>query len=82
MAACPASIDIPGVMRRLEAGNLSGARRAAKGNACASCAAIEGSPPCEKVCTRRDFAPRPVAIRDIVSGAAAPDRRGLERARA
>jgi prolycopene isomerase len=54
-AACPAGYDVPGIMRRLESGNLKGAaqqiiarRTAACG--CEACAASGKVPPCESAC--------------------------------
>jgi prolycopene isomerase len=74
-AVCPAGYDIPGIMRRLEAGNRVGARNAvAPGGRCNDClaehAAASGAAlaPCEAVCTRRGFAGAPVAISSIISG--------------
>lgn len=55
-AACPAKIDIPGIMRRLEADNVLGAARrlresGAWASSCAGCAAK----PCVRVCSRLSF---------------------------
>lgn len=66
-AACPSAIDVPGIMRRLEAGNYPGAARALKsavpGGACPRCEAK----PCLAVCARRGFAGAPVPI-DMLLG--------------
>jgi prolycopene isomerase len=72
-AACPASLDIPGLMRRLEMGNDQGARNLAQAAAppCGSCTARNGGPPCEKVCLRGDFAKEAVPIARIVAAALA-----------
>ncbi len=78
--ACPFALDIPGVMRRLEAGNGKGAAIAAgKGltglaSPCGRCDALrrggplQDKPPCEAVCTRSGFAGKPVAIMRILEG--------------
>lgn len=64
---CPAGIDIPGVLRRIEAGNTAGAarelhRRSLTGGLCGSdCPA-----PCEQHCYRRSFAGAPVRIADLM----------------
>lgn len=69
-AACPARPDIPGIMRRLEAGNLVGALRAMKEaglpEACGECRGPEGVPACESACARRTGRGKPVEIRLIV----------------
>jgi prolycopene isomerase len=57
--ACPASIDIRGVLRRVEMGNPVGARRLLPTPLpCAGCAAR----PCEKACYRATFTGSPVPI--------------------
>jgi len=64
---CPAGIDIPGVLRRMEAGNTTGAarelhRRSLTGGLCgADCPA-----PCEQHCYRRSFTGDPVRIADLM----------------
>ncbi len=63
--ACPASIDIPGFLRRIEAGNLEGAADAIRETNPLSelCGAIcPAERLCESVCTRREFADEPVPI--------------------
>jgi prolycopene isomerase len=68
-AACPAGIDVMGIMRRIEADNLDGARKrlreAMSGGAypCASCA----QRPCLSVCSRREVDERPVPIPELLS---------------
>jgi prolycopene isomerase len=71
MAACPVRLDIPGIMRRLEANNLTGAGGALESGAgaCALCAK-PGIPPCERACVRASFASGPLAIRRILAGLA------------
>jgi len=73
--ACPAGIDVPGALRRLECGNEAGAaRRVAESDrgrpgrepgrvSCVGCAA-----PCLEVCVRHDVDGRPVAIAELLSG--------------
>jgi len=65
VAHCPAGADLPGFMRRVEAGNLVGAARLLRernplaelcGYAC------EASARCERNCARRSFAGQPVNI--------------------
>jgi prolycopene isomerase len=57
--ACPASIDIRGILRRMEVGNPDGARRLLPTPLpCAGCAAR----PCEKACYRATFAGSPVPV--------------------
>ncbi len=86
-AACPGRLDVPGIMRRLEAGNLVGALRAAAASAAASsaaataasasvlcetcAAAAAGNPPCEAACILKSSADGSVRIRAAI--AAAPD---------
>jgi prolycopene isomerase len=66
---CPAGIDIPGVLRRMEAGNFAGAarevhRRSPFGELCGvSCSAGEL---CESRCYRRSFAGQPVRIAELL----------------
>jgi prolycopene isomerase len=43
VAACPCKLDVPGIMRRLEAGNLFGAVRAAASAASAASAVVEAA---------------------------------------
>lgn len=74
-SACPMHYDVPGIMRRLEAGNLLGARRAV-GPApfCAACMEAAGrarvTVRCESACTRRGFGGRAVAIAETLLAAA------------
>jgi len=57
--ACPARIDIRGTLRRMEVGNLLGARRLLPlPLPCAGCS----SRPCERACYRTSFAGSPVPI--------------------
>lgn len=70
--ACPAHLDIPGLMRRLEAGNALGAGRilAEAGRPCLACpAARNGGGPCEEVCVGWSFAGKAVPIRSILTEA-------------
>jgi len=75
-AACPARFDIPGIMRRMEANNVVGARRQLADSAgtrtlavsCADCAAdIKKRPPCEAACIRKNSAEGPVSISRIIA---------------
>jgi prolycopene isomerase len=71
VAACPLGLDLRGMARRAEFGNLEGARRAIRKGApasspapCASCPALqgtEGEPPC----MRKALSGHPVDIRGI-----------------
>lgn len=73
---CPAGIDIPGVLRRMEAGNFTGAarelhRRSPFGGLCGT--ACPAGQLCERRCYRRSFAGEPVRIAELlrwVGGAA------------
>ncbi len=66
---CPATIDIPGLMRRMEARNYLGAarelhRRSPFGALCGlACPAAEH---CERRCYRHSFAGQPVRIAELV----------------
>ncbi len=79
--ACPASIDIPPIMRRLEMDNPEGALKRLKESdsgfpSCAACtppggappggALPEGTPPCEAVCVRRSSVGGAVKIHQIL----------------
>jgi hypothetical protein len=74
VADCPARIDVPGVLRRMEAGNFSGAarevhRRSPFGGLCGvACPAGEL---CESHCYRRSFAGQPVRIAELIRCAVA-----------
>jgi prolycopene isomerase len=77
-AVCPAELDIRGIMRRLEAGNVLGAQRqldrdivgyrqkedrpAEQDLPCSRCSGA-----CEQVCRRRDYDRRPVKIRKVLA---------------
>ncbi|HEY9054319.1 MAG TPA: FAD-dependent oxidoreductase [Rectinemataceae bacterium] len=73
-AACPARLDIPGIMRRLEAGNVPGAasqialradgqtEERVAASACEACAAGNQAP-CEKACILASSARGPVRIK-------------------
>ncbi len=69
VAACPAGIDIPAILRRMEAGNWTGAarelhRRMPFANLCGTvCPAAER---CEAACYRRSYAGEPVRIADLL----------------
>jgi len=63
VAGCPAGIDIPGFLRRLEAKNYAGAARLIReknpfGEVCGLLCAADRL--CQKDCYRRDFAGKPV----------------------
>ncbi|MCX6032166.1 MAG: FAD-dependent oxidoreductase [Chloroflexi bacterium] len=69
VADCPAQIDIPGVLRRMEAGNFTGAARELHlrspfGGLCG--AACPAGQLCERRCYRRSFAGRPVRIAELL----------------
>lgn len=66
---CPAAIDIPGVLRRMEAGNFAGAarelhQRSPFGGLCGT--ACPAGQLCERHCYRRSFAGRPVRIAELL----------------
>lgn len=66
---CPAGVDIPGILRRMEAGNDLGAARELHlrtpfGALCGMACPAEDL--CERCCYRRSFAGRPVRIADLV----------------
>lgn len=66
---CPAHIDIPGVLRRMEAGNFTGAARELHraspfGGLCGT-ACLAGQL-CERHCYRRSFAGQPVRIAELL----------------
>lgn len=68
--ACPAGIDIRGILRRLEADNLEGAQKrlretSATPHACLHCA----GKPCLANCTRSAFADEPVPIPELLIAA-------------
>jgi hypothetical protein len=67
---CPASIDIPGVLRRLEAGNVVGAARALHqrspfGQLCGTVCPADQL--CQGHCYRRSFAGQPVRIAELMN---------------
>lgn len=69
--ACPVHYDVPGIMRRLEADNLMGARTVlGEAPFCATCVAAgrrnHVAIRCEAACTRRGFAGKSVAIGDTL----------------
>lgn len=69
VADCPAAIDIPGVLRRMEAGNFAGAARELHmrspfGGLCGT--ACPADQLCERRCYRRSFAGRPVRIAGLL----------------
>jgi len=69
VASCPAGMDIPGALRRLEAGNALGAARLLRQRnplAELSCAACGDNPPCQRSCHRRTFAGEAVPIADLL----------------
>ena len=68
VAGCPAGIDIPGFLRRMEARNYAGAARLIRGKnpfgeTCGiTCAADQL---CQRDCARREFASSPVRIAEL-----------------
>jgi len=68
MVRCPAGIDIPGFLRRMEARNYSGAARLIReknpfGELCGITCAADRL--CQQYCTRREFAGKPVQIAEL-----------------
>ena len=66
---CPAHIDIPGVLRRMEAGNFTGAARELHlaspfGGLCGT--VCPAGQLCERYCYRRSFAGQPVRIAELL----------------
>ena len=69
VADCPARIDIPGVLRRMEAGNFTGAarelhRHSPFGGLCGT--VCPAGQLCERHCYRRSFAGQPVRIAELL----------------
>ncbi len=67
--ACPAGIDIPSILRRMEAQNYTGAARELRqcnpfGSLCG--AACPADSLCERHCYRRSFTGQPVRIADLL----------------
>ena len=67
-AACPAGLDIPGIMRRLEANNWVGAKRASAASAgrCGKCKESGTPLPCESSCVLAQSEGGSVEISSIV----------------
>jgi NADPH-dependent glutamate synthase beta subunit-like oxidoreductase len=68
VAACPARVDIPGFLRRMEAGNYQGAARVIRQtNPLAEiCGTVCGpDAPCQRDCYRISFAGKPVQITEL-----------------
>ncbi len=68
VAGCPAGIDIPGFMRRMEARNYAGAARLIReknpfGEVCGITCAADRL--CQRDCYRRDYAGSPVRIAEL-----------------
>ena len=68
MPRCPAGIDIPGFLRRMEAGNYTGAAHLIReinpfGEVCGNTCAADRL--CQRDCTRREFAGKPVRIAEL-----------------
>ncbi|MGA2489396.1 MAG: NAD(P)-binding protein [Anaerolineales bacterium] len=68
VAGCPAGIDIPGFLRRMEAGNFAGAARLIReknlfGEVCGLLCAADLT--CQRNCYRRDFTGKPVRIAEL-----------------
>lgn len=68
VAACPAHVDIPGFLRRMEVGNVAGAARLIRQtNPLAEvCGTLCGpDAPCQHACYRISFAGKPVQITEL-----------------
>jgi hypothetical protein len=68
VAACPAHVDIPGFLRRMEIGNMAGAARVIRQtNPLAEvCGTVCGpDAPCQHACYRISFAGKPVLITEL-----------------
>jgi prolycopene isomerase len=65
-AACPVSLDLPGLMRALEFGNVQGARRLVR-EADPPCDSCGARPPCEESCLRPGFGGGRVPIARLVA---------------
>lgn len=68
VAACPARVDIPGFLRRMEVGNMVGAARLIRqANPLAEvCGTLCGpDAPCQHACYRTSFAGQPVQITEL-----------------
>jgi NADPH-dependent glutamate synthase beta subunit-like oxidoreductase len=68
VAACPAHVDIPGFLRRLEVGNIMGAARVIRqanplGEVCGTACGKDA--PCRRDCYRISFAGKPVEITEL-----------------
>jgi len=68
VTGCPAGIDIPGFLRRMEAGNFTGAGRLIRemnpfGEVCGLTCAADFT--CQRNCYRRDFTGKPVRIAEL-----------------
>jgi len=68
VSSCPAGIDIPGFLRRMEAGNYPGAARVIReqnplGEVCGHLCAADRL--CQRACYRRDFTGKPVRIAEL-----------------
>ena len=68
VAGCPAGVDIPGFLRRMEAGNYAGAARLIReknpfGEVCGLL--CEADRLCQRDCYRRDFSDQPVRIAEL-----------------
>lgn len=69
--ACPAGLDIRGILRRVEMGNLVGAQRVLASHGgdalpCMVCISPAQAAPCEGRCLRLSFDSRPVPIRRVM----------------
>ena len=72
--SCPVHIDMPGILRRLEADNLLGAGKRLRetdpgspaASTCASCSP-GSAPPCEKACVRGSGPAGSLRIREILT---------------
>jgi NADPH-dependent glutamate synthase beta subunit-like oxidoreductase len=68
VAVCPAHVDIPGFLRRMEVGNVVGAARVIRqtnplGEVCGTACGLDA--PCRRDCYRISFAGKPVEITEL-----------------
>ncbi|NCB00962.1 MAG: FAD-binding protein [Spirochaetia bacterium] len=64
--ACPSSYDIPSIMRKLECGNITGAKKTLKGESISSLSCINCPAYCQEVCSAKGIYSTSVAIKEIL----------------